>query len=180
MKINETNKALFLDRDGTLVHALPKSKYKIRPPYIKSELKFYNDIKFLKKFNKEYLFIIVTNQPDIKRGLLKKKFNDYINCKLKNFFFIKAIYTCFDKNSKCYKPKTFMVREAIKKYKINKKKSYVIGDTWRDIELGNRCRIKTILVDRNHVPQLTKIEKTKPKYIIKNFKTLSNIIKFEK
>ena len=71
-KKTKKKKAIFLDRDGTLIRALKKSKYKIRPPYIKKELKFYKDINFLKKFNKNYLLIIISNQPDILRGLLKK------------------------------------------------------------------------------------------------------------
>ena len=33
---------------------------------------------------------------------------------------------CFDKKSKCYKPQTLMMKRAIKKYNIDKKKSYVI------------------------------------------------------
>ena len=55
--------------------------------------------------------------------------------------------------------------------------SFIIGDTWRDIELGNRSNITTILVDRKYPKNLTKIKKTKPEFIIQSFKELGKIIK---
>ena len=86
------------------------------------------------------------------------------------------MYMCFKKNSNCYKPKTLMVNKAIKKFNINTNESFIIGDTWRDIELGNRSNITTILVDRKYPKSLTKIKKTKPEFIIQSFKELDKII----
>ena len=176
IKKNKKKRAIFLDRDGTLILALKKSKYKIRPPYIKRELKFYKDIKLLKKFNKNYLLIIISNQPDISRGLLKEEFNKYINNKLTIFLGLTDIFMCFDKKSNCYKPKTLMIKRAIKKYNIDKNKSYVIGDTWRDIKMGNDCKVKTILIDRKYPKYLTRIKDNKPTFIINKFKDLKKII----
>ena len=151
MKIKHYKKSIFLDRDGTLIKAIKKSKTKYRPPYSKKELKLFKDIKFLKFFSKKYFLIICTNQPDIKRGLQTKMFNNFINMKLKKIIPIKDIFSCeclkTEKNCNCYKPKTGMILKAKKKYKINLKKSYVIGDTWRDILLGQSTG-KTILIDR--------------------------------
>ena len=177
IKKKNKNKAIFLDRDGTLIYSKKKSKFKIRPPYEKKELKFYKDIKYINKFKKKYIFIIVTNQPDVKRGFLKEEFNNYINTELKKKIPYKKIYMCFQKNSNCYKPKTLMVNKAIKKFNINTNESFIIGDTWRDIELGNRSNISTILVDRKYPKNLTKIKKTKPEFIIQSFKELGKIIK---
>ena len=39
MRIKHKNKSIFLDRDGTLIKAIKKSKFKYRPPYNKKELK---------------------------------------------------------------------------------------------------------------------------------------------
>lgn len=180
MRQINTNRSIFLDRDGTLIKAIKKNKLKYRPPYSKTELKIYKDIKYLKNFSKSFYLIICTNQPDIKRGLQSKSFDDYINKKIKKKIPIKEIFSCEciekEKNCNCYKPKITMLLKAKKKYKINLKKSFVIGDTWRDISLGKNAGCKTILVDRGQDRKIMKKKKYKPDYILKNLKNLKKFI----
>ena len=88
-------KALFFDRDGTLIRSkLSKDK---KPLAIKefSELKIYPSVKnILQKLKKNYLIFIYTNQPDVGRKINSvynvKKINNYL---IKNLP-IKKIYTC--------------------------------------------------------------------------------------
>jgi len=40
-----------------------------------------------------------------------------------------------------------MILDAAEKWKIDLGSSYVIGDTWRDMEAGRAAGCKTILVD---------------------------------
>ena len=42
-----------------------------------------------------------------------------------------------------------MLLKAKRKYRIDFEKSFMIGDTWRDIKMGNDCMCKTILIERN-------------------------------
>tara|TARA_B100001029_G_C15044805_1_gene446319 strand:- start:456 stop:989 length:534 start_codon:yes stop_codon:yes gene_type:complete len=171
------NKAIFLDRDGTLNKAVNINQKK-RPPYNFKELKIYKDIKILNQFAKSYLLIITTNQPDLKSKKQKKSFNNFINKKIKKKILIKKIYTCkcfeYEKNCKCYKPKNGMIKSATKKFKIDLKNSYVIGDSWRDIGAGKRSGCKTIFInrDKNNI----KIKRYKPDFKIKNLSTLKKII----
>ncbi len=179
-KIINNKKTIFLDRDGTLIKAIKKSKTKYRPPYSLKEFKIYKDIKFLKKFSRKYFLIICTNQPDIKRGLQTKKFNNFINKEIKKKIPIKKIFSCncikSEKNCKCYKPKPKMILNAKREFKINLKKSYFIGDTWRDISLGKNVGCKTILIDRGQNKKFIYKKKFEPDFIIKNFRNLNNII----
>ncbi len=181
MRIKHKNKSIFLDRDGTLIKAIKKSKFKYRPPYNKKELKIFEDIKFLKLFSKKYFLIICTNQPDLKRGLQTKVFNNFINNQIKKKIPIKDIFSCeclkTEKNCNCYKPKTDMILKAKKKYKISLSESYVIGDSWRDISLGQKTGCKTILVERDQNKVIMKKKIFKPDFIIKNFRNLKKIIK---
>lgn len=175
-------KAIFLDRDGTLNYAIKKKfSKKIRPPYNLSELKFYNDISELKRYSKEYLLIIVTNQPDVKKLKQNYKFNLSINNQLKKILPITKIYNCYclknEKNCHCYKPKPGMIFKAKKKYNISLQHSYVIGDTWRDVGLAFNAGCKSILINRNHHKSLVKIKKFKPQYVIDKFSQLRKIIK---
>ena len=174
-------KAIFLDRDGTLNYSLKKkNSNKVRPPYKISELKFYEDIHELKKYPKDYLLIVVTHQPDIKKGKQKYVFNRYINNELKKIIPIKKIYTCYclekENDCNCYKPKPEMIFKAQKKYQIDLKKSYMIGDTWRDIGLGKNSGCISILIDRKYDKSLTKLNKYEPKFIINEFSELKKII----
>jgi len=146
------NKAVFLDRDGVL--NIPKIHKK--KSYAPLEYKHFKLYPFVKKFcqilKKKFLIIVVTNQPDIKKGKLKiselnkmhKKLFDQIQ--YDDLFYCTSLTT----RSKFRKPNSGMLVKAIGKYGINPKKSYLIGDRWSDIEAGNNIGCKTIYIDRNY------------------------------
>ena len=49
-----------------------------------------------------------------------------------------------------------MLRDASKKYKLDLKKSFVIGDRWRDIEAGKKAKCKTIFIDKKYSEKIKK------------------------
>ena len=176
---NLLSKAIFLDRDGVLNHAVISKENNIRPPYTKSELKLcYENIKNINLLKDNYLFFIITNQPDIKKGVQTKEFNDYINSRILKLIDIKEILTCFcyenEKGCNCYKPKPGMIFEIKKKWKINLKKSFVIGDRWRDMGAGNAAGCKTIFIKRDY--NIIDLTLSKPNYIVKNLNKIKNLI----
>ena len=141
------NKAIFLDRDGVViqdtgyVHKI--EDFKLIP----------NAIEGLRLL-KDYKLFIVTNQSGIGRGYFKlEDFFDYNNRVLKELkkhnIKIEKTYFCSHKpedNCECRKPKTKFLREAERKYGINLKKSFVIGDRKSDFEMGKNAGCKTIHV----------------------------------
>ena len=174
------NKAIFLDRDGVLnkvvlrekgkVIGSPKSLYELKlSPYIKKTSLY------LKK--KGYLLIMITNQPDYIRQKNTKKNIVQINNFLKKKLFLDDVYVCFHddlNNCKCRKPKPGMILMAQKKHQIDLKKSYFIGDRWRDIVAGKKAKCKTILIDYNYKEKM----KTNPDFKIKKINQVLKIIKF--
>ena len=57
---------------------------------------------------------------------------------------------------------------------LDLKKSFVVGDRWRDIDAGFKANCKTILIDNNYKEKINK----KPDFIVKKFKQiLKHIIK---
>ena len=180
-------KAIFLDRDGTLIKGIIKQNqknFKLRPPYKKKELHIYEDLTHLREFLSKYHLFIITNQPDIKKGYLSKKFNNLINSSIKKIINIKKIYTCFcletDADCNCYKPSPGLILSAIKEFNIDIKYSYFIGDTWRDIGLCKNINLKSILIDRGYFKYMKndfKIRKLKPDHIIKSLLDIKKIIK---
>jgi D-glycero-D-manno-heptose 1,7-bisphosphate phosphatase len=144
--------AVFLDRDGVL--NIPKIvKNRSYAPLKFKEFRFYPKVKkncnLLKKY---FLLIIVTNQPDVKRGKIKISELNKMHKKLHDEIKYDDLYYCksLNKKSKFRKPNPGMLLKAINKYNINLSKSYLIGDRWSDIEAGNKVGCKTIFIDRNY------------------------------
>ena len=172
----DSKKALFFDRDGTIIKSNISNKNK--PIAIKTlqECRIYPSVrKILNKFKKNYLIFLITNQPDVKRKKNSKKNVININRYLKQKLPIKRIYTCFCDNDKCRfrKPNIGMLKKASKKYKIDLESSYVIGDRWKDIETGKKANCKTVFIDRKYSEK----RKSRPNYSIKSFYQLKRIIK---
>ena len=144
-------KAVFLDRDGVI----NKEKN-----FVTSweEFEFIDGIfENIKKLNKAgFLVIVVTNQSGISRGFyteetLKEIHDKMLKIMENNGAHIDDIFYCphYDDNCSCRKPNPGMILEAAKKYNIDLSKSWVIGDSERDIEAGRRAGCKTILVKVN-------------------------------
>ena len=144
-------KAVILDRDGTIVENF-EYVYKLEDYKL-----IHNASKGLKLL-KNYKLFIITNQSGIGRGLYSlkdmNKFNKFLLNNLKKHNIkIKKIYYCPhkpDDNCKCRKPKTKFLKDAEKKFNINLRESYVIGDMKSDFELGKNAGCKTIHVLTGH------------------------------
>ena len=168
--------AIFLDRDGVLIKA-PLSK-DLKPISIKKvdQITFIHGIKkFCKTLKKKYLLIIITNQPEYIRKKNSKRNIKNINNYVKNKLNIDDIFTCYSDDVKNInrKPNPGMIFQAKKKYNINLKKSYFIGDRWRDVDAGNKSGCKTIFINRNYNEYL----KSKPNYTVKKISEIYKYIK---
>tara|TARA_B100000686_G_C16581923_1_gene858589 strand:+ start:509 stop:1042 length:534 start_codon:yes stop_codon:yes gene_type:complete len=144
-------KAVFLDRDGVINETLIK-KGKPSAPFSFDEFKILPNIKEsiyrLKKMN--YLCLVVTNQPDVRRGLVKKSTVEKMNISLKKEINVDDIFVCYHDdldNCNCRKPKPGLLLDAGKKWNVNFKKSFMIGDRWKDIEAGKSAGCETIYLD---------------------------------
>lgn len=141
-------KGFFLDRDGIL-----NKLFNGRPPWKLSEIiifeEAYDLIKIIKE--KNYLPIVVTNQPDEARGVKyfdTEKVNDEI-CKKLN---LKYSYICkhpIDGLCNCRKPKPGLLIKAYNEIPIDISKSFMLGDREKDIIAGKSFGCKTILLSSN-------------------------------
>ena len=154
-------KAVFLDRDGVIAR-----------PYIKKgksiSARKYKEFKLLPKVKEaivklkknNFIIIVITNQPDISKGLLKLSEVKKMHQKLFANTLIDDIFLCpHDEinNCKCRKPKPGLLIKAIKKYNIDIAKSYLIGDRLKDIEAAENINLKSLFIKRNyHEPQPSK------------------------
>lgn len=145
------NKVVFVDRDGVI------NKKAAEHDYIKNwqEFRFLPDIaKAIKLLNQSgFIVIIVSNQRGIARGIMTendlKDIHQKMCCKLKReSAIITDIFVCPHNNNecKCRKPQTGLFLQAEIKYPVNKKQSFMVGDSTTDIEAGKNYGIKTIAV----------------------------------
>jgi len=145
-------KCAFLDRDGVINedkgYISKISDFKIYPGVGKA-------ISLLNK--KNYLVIIITNQSGIGRGLIKIKelenLHNHLKKKIKkDGAKIDDIFYCpfhpefgkgkYKKKSNDRKPGDGMIKKAIKKWKINTKSSFMIGDKISDKLAAKKAKIK--------------------------------------
>ena len=169
-------KAVFFDRDGTLIETFfSKKKIPIAIKHIKDLRIARGSKEVINKLSKKYLIFIITNQPDVSRGKNTKQNVININSKLKNVLKIDDIFTSYssDDSNRMRKPNPGMIYLARKKYRIKLEKSFVVGDTYKDILAGQKAKCKTILLKKKY----NKLQKYKPDYIINNLKDILGIIK---
>ena len=169
-------RAVFLDRDGTINVNKPEYVHKIEDfIFIPGALTA------LKKLSEtEYKIIIVTNQSGIARGYYNAKdlarLNQWLLKKLKeNGIRIDKIYFCShgpDDGCLCRKPKIGMFLKAVRDFKINLSKSWIIGDGKTDIVAGKNANVKTIKIG-SRMPKSVRLE---PNYYAKNILEAVKII----
>lgn len=146
--------AVFLDRDGVLNRAVIRDG-KPYPPSNASELELLPGVgdALTRLKQAHYLLIVVTNQPDVGRNVTTRAEVDTINRTLSSLLPVDEIRTCFhgsDDECNCRKPKPGMLLDAAQKWDIDLKRSYMVGDRWRDVAAGHAAGCKTFFVDAGY------------------------------
>ncbi|WP_425449849.1 D-glycero-alpha-D-manno-heptose-1,7-bisphosphate 7-phosphatase [Dethiothermospora halolimnae] len=137
-------RAIFCDRDGVIND---NTKHVNKP----DDLTIYNEAKegLKKLYNNEYELFVVTNQGGVELGYIGETQLDGIHEKmikeLKDYCEFKEIVYCpdFHRKSDCRKPKPGMIVKLAKKYDIDLKNSWMIGDMETDITAGIKAGCKT-------------------------------------
>ncbi len=142
-RVMPTKPAVFLDRDGTLCEDM---NYLRRREDFKP-LPGVDDLATVKSLG--YGLIGVTNQSGIGRGLLDEGFAKEINEVFVNRFGFDDFFCCPhlpEEHCPCRKPEPGMLLDARDKYRIDLRKSYVIGDKDADMILAKAVGAKGVLV----------------------------------
>ena len=149
VKINQ--KAIFLDRDGVLNFGILKNGKSYAPREFK-QFRLYPKIKKYcdKKKKKGFKIIVITNQPDVGRGKIKKNEVLKMHKKLNDLISYDDLYCSYSKSKRSYlrKPNPGMLIRAAKKHKINLRKSFLIGDRWSDVKAAEAAKCNSIFIER--------------------------------
>ena len=147
----EARRAVFLDRDGVLNRAALRDG-KPHPPANVAELEVTPDAKRVLESLREkgYKLLVVTNQPDVARGITTRETVEEINRKLAATLPLDDVFVCYhtdEDHCDCRKPKPGLLQEAARHHSIDLGSSFMVGDRWRDVEAGQNAGCRTILID---------------------------------
>ncbi len=148
--------AVFIDRDGTLNEEVGYINHIER-------LRLYPwAAEAVRKLNRAGLPVIVTtNQSGVGRGYFSEDLVHRVHQKIAlelaaSEARLDAFYYCphhpdsaqetYRKKCQCRKPQSGMLDEAAKRFNLDIKNSYVVGDSTRDMEMGFNAGARTVLV----------------------------------
>jgi D,D-heptose 1,7-bisphosphate phosphatase len=180
--------AVFLDRDGTINH---DPGYLGDPDKVEL-LEGVGEALQLLKNKLNFKLIVVSNQSGITRGLIteddvkavNKKINELLlpfNVQIDDFYYC-PYHPHFNTNEEadCRKPSPKMIFNSAEKHKINISTSYMVGDSFSDIECGLNAGLKTILVltgyGKEHISLLHNENKI-PNFVALNLLEAATFIK---
>ena len=176
-KIMVKTKAVFFDRDGVLNHSEIKNGRPYAPLHssdfrlIENAGSAVDGVKSL-----GFLIIVVTNQPDVGRGIIQRTELNTMHETLQQNIAIDDIFVCdCVKDCPCYKPKPGMLLDAAAKWDIDLRKSFIVGDRWRDVGAGNNAGCKTVFIDFGYQEKMP----YKPTKIVENLQDACDWIKLE-
>ena len=154
--ITKKNKAVFIDRDGTLI---------VEKHYLKDPDDVFlidGTVEALDIFRElGFLIIVVSNQSGVARGILTEDDVRAVNIRIEKILSdkghsIDGFYYCphyalsddatYGIECNCRKPATGMIDKAVKEFNIDTVASFVIGDKMSDIKLAHNAQCQPVLV----------------------------------
>lgn len=165
--LKHKQKAIFLDRDGTI------NKY-VGFLLSPDQFELIDGVaEAIREINRSgYLAIVITNQPVIARGEVTVRELEMIHLKMetdlgKNGAYLDGLYYCphhphkgyvgeipeLKINCDCRKPKPGMIFRAAEEFNIDLSKSWMIGDGENDVRAGRAAGCKTALIGSDEFGQ---------------------------
>jgi len=148
--VNHGQKAIFLDRDGVLNKLVPRDGGMFSPRALAEfELFPWTSTALSRLADHGYELIVVTNQPDISRGLLEHSELEKIHQKLRALTPIRHIYICphdSGNGCNCRKPGPGLLLQAARDLKLNLRTSWTVGDRDSDLLAGQQAGTRTVFV----------------------------------
>jgi D-glycero-D-manno-heptose 1,7-bisphosphate phosphatase len=150
-------KAIFLDKDGTLIDDVP---YNVNPLRIRLRSGVGAGLRLLA--NLDYRFFVVSNQDGLAYGRFPESALQGVQHRLADLLFrehvmLSGFYFCphhpdgsvaaYALACLCRKPMPGMLVQAAREHDIDLRASWMVGDILNDVEAGNRAGCRTVLVD---------------------------------
>ncbi len=181
-----SNTAVFFDRDGTLIHDPGYLNHPDQVQVVDGAAEALKEFQGL-----GYKTVVASNQSGVARGIVTVEMLERIHDRLRELLAVKgaaldAIYYCpyhpdgvvpeYTKESDWQKPKPGMLLAAAQEMDIDLTRSWMIGDSDRDVEAGRSAGCKTILISSARSEAGHRHE-SKPDFVAVNLREAVNIVK---
>lgn len=152
-----SNRAVFLDKDGTLVANVP---YNVDPERIRLLPGVAEGLRLLHA--RGYRLIVISNQPGVAQGFFPEEALGAVEERLWGLFAqvgvpLAGFYYCphhpagrivsYTLTCSCRKPNPGLIERAAQEHAIEVSSSWVIGDILDDVEAGRRAGCRTVFID---------------------------------
>jgi len=153
-------RAVFLDKDGTLIEDVP---YNVDPKRIKFTKGAVTGLQQLSGAG--YVLIAITNQSGVARGYFQESALQGVEERLQQLLALAGVslsgfYYCphhpqgvvkeYTMQCACRKPEPGLLLQAAADHQLDLSQSWFVGDILNDVEAGRRAGCKTILIDNGN------------------------------
>jgi D-glycero-D-manno-heptose 1,7-bisphosphate phosphatase len=150
-------RAVFLDRDGVLNEAVIRNG-RPYPPADVLQLRLMPEVEscLADLHQRGFLLIVVTNQPDVARGLQSRICVEEMHAVLKAQLPLDDVLVCYHDDGDrcgCRKPAPGLLIQAADKHGITLSRSFMIGDRWKDVEAGRNAGCRSVFIDYGYEEQ---------------------------
>jgi D-glycero-D-manno-heptose 1,7-bisphosphate phosphatase len=179
-------KAIFLDKDGTLIPDVP---YNVDPAKITLAP---DAVKGLRKLQRSgFKLIVVSNQSGIAMGLFPSNALWQVEYKIRSLMakqglHLGGFYYCphhpqglikaYSVNCSCRKPAPGLILSAAAKYNLDLSQSWMIGDILNDVEAGHNAGCRAILLDNGNETEWDLNSRRIPEAMVKNINQAADYI----
>jgi D-glycero-D-manno-heptose 1,7-bisphosphate phosphatase len=179
-------KAIFLDKDGTLLEDVPynvdPTRIKLMPGAVEGLQKFYQA---------GYRLVVISNQSGVAKGYFPEATLLGVRTKLEALLAeigvsLSGFYYCphfpgakiakYARDCICRKPAPGLILQAARSLKLDLSRSWFIGDILNDVEAGNRAGCRTVLLDNGHETEWLSGEYRQPFYVAANLAEAAALI----
>ncbi|HSH31187.1 MAG TPA: HAD family hydrolase [Candidatus Saccharimonadales bacterium] len=180
------NKAVFIDKDGTLIEDVP---YNVRPELIRLLPGVGDGLRLLQADG--YQLIIVSNQAGAAYGFFAEtdlvvvvrriqQLVARLGARLDDFYFCphhpEGTVPTLATVCTCRKPSPGLIKRAAKQHQLDLTKCWMIGDILNDVEAGRRAGCRTVMVDNGNETEWHYGSLRQPDYQVNNFWQAAQLI----
>lgn len=145
---------VFLDRDGVINQVVYRDGQAVSPRSI-TEFVWTTGIQVAVKQIKLAALpvFVVTNQPDIARHKMEAAVLEQMTALVYQTLPIDDLRVCPHDNGdrcSCRKPHPGMLVELATQWNIDLSRSFMVGDSWKDMQAGKQAGCQTILIQRDY------------------------------
>ncbi len=181
-----SRRAIFLDKDGTLIDNVP---YNVDPRRVRLTHRALEALRRLHDLG--FLLIVVSNQPGVAFGYFDEPALETLTRHLalllaSNGAPLAGFYYCphhpqahlryYRLACSCRKPRPGLISAAALVHDIDLARSWVVGDILNDVEAGARAGCRTILLDNGNETEWQRGEFRRPDAVVADLFQAADVI----